>query len=129
MGDGVQRVELLAAAEFPLDFSIAKVAWFSFELGEGIQARRIRQEGLQRLAISSGQMLAKQGAQALLFLCERVADRLLMSCPSLAPRRVLQRQGLHRGFHRGDYAVRAVRLAPPQLLQGRFAPCVIHIAL
>src|SRR5882672_1214789 len=53
--------------------------------------------------------------------------RSRMSCPSLAPRRVLQRQGLHRGFPLGDYAVLAVRLAPTQLLHGRFAPCVLQL--
>ena len=53
--------------------------------------------------------------------------RQVMRGPSLAPRRLLSRQGHHRFLKLGHYAILAVGLAPPHLLQRRFPPFVLPL--
>ena len=73
----MQSAELLPAVKFPLNFLIAKITWLPFELRDGIQARSILQEHLERLAIGGGQVVAEHDTRAILFLRQRLADRLL----------------------------------------------------
>src|SRR6266850_2094956 len=47
LGDGIEGAELLTAAEFALDFLIAEIAGFPFELCNRIQPWRIRQQQVQ----------------------------------------------------------------------------------
>ena len=55
------------------------------------------------------------------------ALRQVMRGPSLAPRRLLSRQGHHRFLKLGHYAILEIRLAPTQFLQRCFSPFVVQL--
>jgi hypothetical protein len=58
LGDGIEGAELLTAAEFALDFLIAEIAGFPFELRNRIQPWRIRQQQVQGMVIGRSEVLA-----------------------------------------------------------------------